>query len=95
VTRRGEGVGITFAQWARAILNNGLGHYDAAAAAAQHACSYDDDLGSLIWVTAELIEAASRSGMIEAAASAYDQLEEMTSASDTDWGLGIRARAPC
>ena len=31
VTRRGEGVGITFAEWANAALNNGLGHYDEAA----------------------------------------------------------------
>ena len=26
-TRRGEGAGITFAEWAKALLNNGLGHY--------------------------------------------------------------------
>ena len=31
VTRRGEGVGITFAEWANAVLNNGLGRYDKAA----------------------------------------------------------------
>ena len=31
--------------------------------------------------------------MTEAAASALDRLEEVTSASDTDWGLGIRARS--
>jgi DNA-binding CsgD family transcriptional regulator len=92
-TRRGEGVGITFAEWANAALNNGLGNYGKAVAAAQRACSYDDDLGSLLWVTAELIEAAARTGMTGTAASAYDRLEEMTSASDTDWGLGIRARS--
>ena len=93
VAPRGEGEGITFAEWANAVLNNGLGHYDKAAAAAQRACSFDDDLGSLIWVMAELIEAAVRTGMTEAAACAYDRLEEMTSASDTDWGLGIRVRS--
>ncbi|HMG65811.1 MAG TPA: AAA family ATPase, partial [Streptosporangiaceae bacterium] len=27
VARRGEGVGITFAEWASAVLNNGLGNY--------------------------------------------------------------------
>jgi DNA-binding CsgD family transcriptional regulator len=64
-----------------------------AAAAAQRACSYDDDLGELLWPTVELIEAAARTGMTEAAASALDWLEEMTGASDTDWGLGIRARS--
>jgi DNA-binding CsgD family transcriptional regulator len=93
VTRRGEGVGITFAEWANAVLSNGLGHYDKAAAAAQRACSFDDDIGELLWPTVELIEAAARTGMTEAAASALDRLEEMTSASDTDWGLGVRARS--
>lgn len=93
VTRRGEGVGITFAEWANAVLGNGLGHYDDAAAAARRACGFDDDLGSLAWVTPELAEAASRTGMTEAAVWACDRLEEMTSASGTDWGLGIRARS--
>lgn len=27
VTTRGEGIGITYAEWANAALNNGLGHY--------------------------------------------------------------------
>jgi DNA-binding CsgD family transcriptional regulator len=93
VTRRGEGVGITFAEWANAALHNGLGHYDDALAAAQRACSFDDDLGALLWTTVELIEAAARTGMTEAAAAAYDRLEEMTSASETHWGLGIQARS--
>jgi DNA-binding CsgD family transcriptional regulator len=93
VTGRGEGVGITFAEWANATLNNGLGHYDRAAAAAQRACGYTDDLGSLNWATVELIEAAARTGLTEAAAAAYGRLEVMTSASDTDWALGIRARS--
>jgi len=93
VTRRGEGVGITFAEWANALLSNGLGHHDKAAAAAQRACSFDDDIGELLWPTVELIEAAARTGMTEAAASALDRLDEMTSASGTDWGLGVRARS--
>jgi DNA-binding CsgD family transcriptional regulator len=93
VTRRGEGVGITFAEWANAVLNNGLGHYDKAAAAAQRACSFDEDIGELLWPTTELIEAAARTGMTEAAAGALDRLEEMTGASDTNWGLGVRARS--
>src|SRR5262249_32832982 len=76
-----------------ALLNNGLGHYDKAAAAALRACSYEDDLGSLLWPTVELVEAAARIGMTEAAASALARLEEVTSPSDTDWGLGVRARS--
>jgi DNA-binding CsgD family transcriptional regulator len=93
VTRRREGVGITFAEWANAVLSNGLGRYDNAAAAAQRACSFDDDLGSLVWVMPELTEAAARTGMTEAALWACDRLEEMTGASGTDWGLGIQARS--
>jgi DNA-binding CsgD family transcriptional regulator len=93
VTRRGEGEGITFAEWANALLSNGLGNSAKAAAAAQRACSFGDDLGSLVWVTPELTEAAARTGMTEAAAWACDRLEEMTGASGTDWGLGIGARS--
>jgi DNA-binding CsgD family transcriptional regulator len=93
VTRRGEGVGITFAEWANAALNNGLGHYDRAAAAAQRASRFDADLGSLNWVTVELVEAAARCGRTDAAARALGRVAEMTSASGTDWGLGILARS--
>jgi DNA-binding CsgD family transcriptional regulator len=93
VTLRGEGVGITFAQWANATLNNGLGRYDRAAAAALHACDYDADLGSLIWTMPELIEAAVRSGLTTAATWAGDRLAEMTEACDTDWAAGILARS--
>jgi DNA-binding CsgD family transcriptional regulator len=92
-TRRGEGVGITIAHWADAVLHNGLGRYDRAMAAAERASSYDDDPGSLIWTTVELIEAAARCGRPEAAARALTRLEEMTRASDTDWGQGIWARS--
>jgi DNA-binding CsgD family transcriptional regulator len=93
VTRRGEGVGITFAEWARALLHNGLGRYQEAEAAALRATSYEADLGSMIWPSAELIEAAARSGMIETAAGAYKRLAEMTDASGTDWALGLQARS--
>jgi hypothetical protein len=68
-TRRGEGAGITFVEWAKAALNNGLRHYHKAADAAQRACSYDDDFGSLLWPTVELIEASARTGVTETAAS--------------------------
>src|SRR6185437_5931543 len=44
------------------------------------------------WALPELIEAAARTGMTEAAADACRRLAEMTSASGTDWGLGVEAR---
>ena len=93
VTRRGEGVGITFAEWANAVLNNGLGHYDKAAAAGRRATAYDEDLARCCWSLVELIEAAARSGMTETATRAYHRLAEMTSASGTDWALGVQARS--
>ncbi len=92
VSRRGEGVGITFVEWARAVLNVGLGRYDNALAAAQRATSYQPDIGSLIWPTVELIEAAVRTGSIEIAIDAHGRLAKMTSASGTDWALGLEFR---
>ena len=91
--RRGEGVGITITQWANAALNNGLGRYDQALAAATHAFGYQDDLGSLLWAAPELIEAAARTGDSPAAARGIAVLTELTSACGTDWGLGVLARS--
>ncbi|MFB9834948.1 LuxR C-terminal-related transcriptional regulator, partial [Actinoallomurus acaciae] len=93
VTRRGEGVGITFAQWANAFLKNGLGDYRNAMAAALDAVGYEKDTGSMFWAVVELIEAAVRSETHETAADAYQRLEEMTGASGTDWALGLQARS--
>jgi len=93
VTRRGEGVGITFAEWVSAVLGNGLGRYQDALAAARRACAYDADLGSMIWPVVELIEAAARCGVPDSVTGAYARLAEMTSASDSDWALGIQARS--
>jgi DNA-binding CsgD family transcriptional regulator len=93
VTRRGEGAGITFAEWANAVLNNGLGRYPDALAAARRATSYEADLGSMIWPMVELIEAAARSGATETAAGACERFAVMTDASGSDWALGLQARS--
>jgi DNA-binding CsgD family transcriptional regulator len=93
VTRRGEGVGITFAEWASAVLNNGLGRYQNALAAARRATSYEADPGCMIWPSVELIEAAARSAATETAAGACERLAVMTDASGTDWALGLQARS--
>ena len=90
--RRGEGIVITIAGWADAVLSNGLGRYQQAATAAQQAIGYEGDLGTSNWAVAELIEAAARSGDMDTAAAALSRLAEMTSASGTDWALGIEAR---
>jgi ATP/maltotriose-dependent transcriptional regulator MalT len=93
VTQRGEGVGITLAEWANALLNNGLGKYKEALDAAIRATSYEPDLGSLIWPVVELIEAAERVGMTDLASRAFGTLSEMTTASATDWALGLETRS--
>ena len=45
------------------------------------------------WGTVELIIAAVRGTMMDTAARALSQLGEMTSASGTDWALGVEARS--
>jgi len=91
-TLRGEGIGIALAGWAEAVLNNGLARYQRAMTAAQQASSYNGDLGPSNWALVELIEAAARDGRDDTAASALGRLAEMTSASGTDWALGIETR---
>jgi DNA-binding CsgD family transcriptional regulator len=89
---RGEGRAIGVAEYATALLYNGLGRYETALAAAQRACRYDD-LGFFNWALAELIEAAARSGDQEAGAQALATLAGRTQAAGTDWALGVEASA--
>jgi len=91
--RRGRGEGLSFVQWAIAVLCNGLGRYEQALAAAQQAREDSAAQWFVNWSIAELIEAATRVGMAERAVGALDQLSEMTRASGTDWALGIEARS--
>jgi DNA-binding CsgD family transcriptional regulator len=89
-TARGEGLSIELAEWAAAILHNGLGEYAEAASAARRA--YDHDvLGFGGWVLPELIEAAARSGDRSAAEFAFARLAERSSASEREWARGIEA----
>jgi DNA-binding CsgD family transcriptional regulator len=78
--------------YAAALLYNGLGRYDEAAAAAEVVVEYDD-VGVLGWSLTELVEAAVRSGRPERAADALKRLVETTRASGTDWALGTEARS--
>ncbi len=93
VTPRGEGIGITATEWATALLYNGLGRYDAALAAAVQGSQHLDNLGLGPWCLVELIEAAARGGATAQAGEALRRLSEMTTASGTDWGLGVEMRS--
>lgn len=93
MTKRGQGIGVTFAEWANAVLNNGLGrHHDALAASATDRASTDAP-GTSFWPSVELVEAAARSGAIDIATNAHRRLTEMTSASGTNWALGTQVRS--
>ena len=93
-TLSGEGAVLAFADYARAVLCNGLGRYTEALAAAAATDAFEVE-GVTIYTQglAELVEAATRAGAAERAADALARLEELTRASDTDWGAGIRARS--
>ena len=93
VTQRGEGYGIACAEWASAVLSNGLGLPRDAVVAAERAAEYHGDLGFYRWALVELVEAAVHSGKTETAADAYRRLTETTSPAGTDWALGLAARS--
>jgi DNA-binding CsgD family transcriptional regulator len=89
---RGEGLILTVCDYARAVLQNSLGQYEAALAAAQGAV-VPDDLSVSSWVLPELIEAAVRSGRSDVAADAFERLAERTRAADTTLARGVEARS--
>jgi len=93
VSVRGEGIGITVAEWASALLNNGLGNYQEALTAAEGATQYLGEMVAPDWAMVELIEAAVRSERSDIAADALRRLAVITTASGTDWALGIEARS--
>jgi len=89
----GQGLAIQESQRFSAVLYNGLGRYESAAAQAQQASEQAPELFTSMWVLPELIEAASRTGQTQLAAGALGRLAEATSVAQTDWGQGIYARS--
>jgi len=90
---RGEGMGLTLAYWATALLQNGLAHYDLALTAAEQAAENPRELLYSPLALVELIEAATRRGQEGRAAGALEVLSETTRASGTPWALGVEARS--
>jgi DNA-binding CsgD family transcriptional regulator len=89
---RGEGCAVTAAEYATAILYNGLGEYELAFEAAQKAAAADE-IATSSWALCELVEAAARSGRQEIARESLDQLRERTGVSGTAWAEGTEASA--
>ena len=92
-TARGQGLAVRVAQWAAAVLYNGLARYDEAAAAARQVTANDIDPYPQMWALPELVEAAARVGENDVARNALDRLIEMTQPAGTDWALGTEARS--
>ncbi|MEN3282712.1 MAG: hypothetical protein V7607_3852 [Solirubrobacteraceae bacterium] len=90
---RGEGRTIGAADYAAAVLYNGLGRYADALAAAQRSSEHPEELVFSTWGLFELIEAATRSGKYDLAADALRQLSEATRTAGTDWALGVEAHS--
>jgi DNA-binding CsgD family transcriptional regulator len=88
---RGVGVLVNLTFLALAVLENSLGHYAAALAAAQEALD-----GNPFWVGTrvlpELVEAAVRSDEHEIADDGIAQLAATVLPTNTEWGLGLLAR---
>jgi DNA-binding CsgD family transcriptional regulator len=91
LVKRGEGMGVSMAQWALAVLYNGLGRYEEALAAASQGLADAQPLGLAGWARIELIEAAARSGNVHLAADALEGFSGRDSG--TDWALGADARS--
>jgi ATP/maltotriose-dependent transcriptional regulator MalT len=89
---RGEGALLTKGEYARALLYNGLGRYEDALAPAESVSVRDGETFAPLAMS-EWVEAATRSGATDAAATALELLTERTAAAGTEWALGLEARA--
>jgi DNA-binding CsgD family transcriptional regulator len=89
---RGEGIGLAIGQYTRAVLCNGLGHYEEALIAA---CSASDhrEVVAENWGLSELVEPATRTGRPDLATDALNRLASKAHATGTDWAFGIAARS--
>jgi DNA-binding CsgD family transcriptional regulator len=86
----GAGNSLRAALWARATLGNATGDYDKALASSSEAIEQP-------WAWTELnfhehVEAAVRCGQRDAAAATLHRIMASTTASGTDWALGIERR---
>ena len=89
---RGDGAVLTAGEVARALLHNGLGHYEMALAAAQQA-SAQDELGASSLVVAGTGRGGRSLRPAPGRADALERLSERTRAAGTEFALGIEARS--
>jgi DNA-binding CsgD family transcriptional regulator len=90
----GRGVVVELTEWLLALVCNGVGRYQEALAAADHAG--EDRPGDVLvssWTAMELLEAATRSHNRELAEIALERIVNATAFSGTDSAQGILARS--
>jgi DNA-binding CsgD family transcriptional regulator len=92
-TARGEGLAVQMANWAAAVLYNGLGRYAEAFAAAERADVERHGQVITAWVLRELVEAAVKIRNVTAASEAVQRLSAITGVETTDWAAGLEARS--
>jgi DNA-binding CsgD family transcriptional regulator len=88
----GHGRIATFADYASAVLHNGLGRHDVARDAARRVFERDVVGGYQIQAISELAEGASRTGDDALVAAALARMAERAPTTSTGWALGIQAR---
>jgi DNA-binding CsgD family transcriptional regulator len=90
----GQGAVIQLADWAVAILSNGLGRYQEAVAAAEDAGDDGaEELFTSAWRAMELLEAATRCDNRKLADIALERIVAATAFAGTDSALGVLARS--
>jgi len=87
-----ERLATSLAEYARAVLCNGLGRYQQALAAANNACSHED-LEQYPRALLELVEAGARCNAREIASEGLDRLGAWARTTATDWACAVRARS--
>ncbi|OBG28537.1 AAA family ATPase [Mycobacterium sp. 852002-51057_SCH5723018] len=90
--KRGEGWALTYVDYAKSVLYNGLADYDRAAGAAQNAVNAND-MAHSSWALPELVEAAARTDQPARAAAACERMSAVAAASGTDGARGTAALA--
>lgn len=90
---RGEGYGVSAANFAQAILYNGLGRYGEAVEAARRELPHTRELNHAMRSLLELVEAAVRTGDGALAEEAFERLASVTRPVGNDWALAVMAMA--
>jgi DNA-binding CsgD family transcriptional regulator len=90
---RGEGYALSAANFAEALVFNGVGRYPEAVASARRELPYTHELNHAMRTLLELVEAAARAGERELAEEAVAKLATVTRPLGNDWALGVLAMA--